>query len=143
MCRRDTCCQPEVWRRVAAEGGFALDVRAESVSLYCGMHRTCASDERVLALLPPEELQAVQEFAGLLDGFAALEQKHLEMDRLAAAFEALDLETDVFLCAFPTIWCRLHERSSKPVVGYLDQPLFLFVPLAINSVIGMLCLATC
>ena len=105
-----------VWRLAAAAQGTVLEVQAQSVSLYCEFHGTCATDPRVKALLPTEELTAVAEGAGLLNGFQALERAHEHMPALQEAFARLDLDADVFLCAFPTFWCALHDLSDKPLV---------------------------
>ncbi|CAE8582349.1 unnamed protein product [Polarella glacialis] len=37
-----------------------------------------------------------------------------------------------FLCTIPSYWCLLYKHFRKPILGVMDQPIFLFVPPALR-----------
>ena len=55
---------------------------------------------------------------------------HEGWDMLEARFveHYRDLDADLLVCTFPSLWCLLYEQLGKPIIGYMVHPLFTWVP---------------
>ncbi|CAK9041666.1 NADH-cytochrome b5 reductase 2, partial [Durusdinium trenchii] len=116
---------------------FRVKVEKQSVSLYCRFHQVCFSDGRVAALLRHPRIYEIRPGAGFLDGFEQVENVGRDMDHIAREFYHLfrsPLRTvDAFLCSIPIFWCQLYQHFRKPILGVMDQPIFLFVQRQLRS----------
>lgn len=117
--------------RALKPAGYNVRFDSQSVSYYCRYHGVCFTDGRVGRLLRHPRIHEVRAGAGMLDGFEQVDRVSRDIGRIAREFHHLfrtRLRTvDVFLCSIPIVWCRLYERFSKPILGVMDQPIFLFV----------------
>ena len=54
---------------------------------------------------------------------------HEDWDMLEARFveHYRDLDADLFVCTFPSLWCLLYEQLGRPIIGYMVHPLFTWV----------------
>ncbi|CAL1162322.1 unnamed protein product [Cladocopium goreaui] len=110
---------------------FHMKVEKQSVSLYCRFHQVCFRDGRVANLLRRPRIYEIRPGAGFLDGFEQVENVGRDLNRIAREFHHLfrsPLRTvDAFLCSIPIYWCQLYQYFQKPILGVMDQPIFLFV----------------